>query len=43
MDYERYRRLVVRRPADRVLEVTMTRPERLNAADAVMHRELVSI
>jgi enoyl-CoA hydratase len=41
--YARYRRLKFERPADGVLRVTMNNPERLNAADAVMHRELAEI
>jgi enoyl-CoA hydratase len=41
--YARYQRLAFDRPADGVLRVTMTNPERLNAADAIMHRELAEI
>ncbi len=41
--YARYQRLVFDRPADGVLRVTMSNPERLNAADATMHRELAEI
>ncbi len=43
MPFERYRRLTLTRPEDGILVVTMDRPERLNAADEVMHRELVDI
>ena len=38
--YARYTRLKFDRPLDRVLRVTMNRPERLNAADQAMHSEL---
>jgi enoyl-CoA hydratase len=41
--YARYQRLAFDWPADGVLRVTMNNPERLNAADAVMHRELAEI
>ena len=41
--YARYQRLAFDRPAEGVLRVTMNNPERLNAADAVMHRELAEI
>ncbi len=41
--FERYERLSFSRPAPRVLEVTMNRPDKLNAADAVMHRELAQV
>ena len=41
--YASYTRLELDRPAERVLRVTMNRPERLNAADADMHRELAEI
>ncbi len=42
--YARYTRLFFDRPHPRVLRVTMgDRPERLNAVDAVMHRELGEI
>ena len=41
--YERYERLSFSRPAPRVLEVVMNRPDKLNAADAVMHRELSQV
>lgn len=41
--YAAYSRLKFDRPHPRVLRITMSRPERLNAADAVMHRELADI
>ena len=41
--YQSYTRLEFDRPAPRVLRVTMNRPERLNAADEVMHRELAQV
>jgi enoyl-CoA hydratase len=41
--YQRYRRLAFDLPAPRVLRVTMTRPEKLNAADRTMHRELAEV
>ena len=41
--YARYQRLVFDRPHPRVLRITMSNPGRLNAADAVMHRELTEI
>src|SRR5205085_7015816 len=41
--YARYQRLLFDRPADGVLRVTMNNPERLNAADAILHRELAEI
>ncbi len=41
--YSRYERLRFSWPADGVLEVVMDRPERLNATDRVMHRELVEV
>ncbi|MDN5874680.1 MAG: enoyl-CoA hydratase/isomerase family protein, partial [Sinobacteraceae bacterium] len=41
--YEKYIRLLVEMPEPNILKVTMNRPEKLNAADAMMHRELVSI
>jgi enoyl-CoA hydratase len=40
---KRYQRLLFDRPHPRVLRVTMNRPERMNATDAVMHRELVDV
>lgn len=41
--YEKYTRLLIEMPEPNILKVTMNRPEKLNAADTVMHRELVSI
>ena len=41
--YARYQRLQFDRPHPRVLRITMVNPGRLNAADAVMHRELTEI
>jgi enoyl-CoA hydratase len=41
--YAKYQRLRFDRPHPRVLRITMYNPERLNAADAQMHAELVSI
>lgn len=41
--YESYTRLLFDWPAPRVLRITMNRPDRLNAADARMHRELADV
>lgn len=41
--YAAFTRLAVDRPHPRVLRVTMNRPDRLNAADDAMHRELADI
>jgi enoyl-CoA hydratase len=41
--YDHYQRLTFDRPHPRVLRVTMNNPARLNAADAVMHAELVEV
>ncbi|QUD88697.1 enoyl-CoA hydratase/isomerase family protein [Phenylobacterium montanum] len=41
--YARYQRLAFDRPSPGVLRVSMNNPERLNAADAVMHAELAEI
>jgi enoyl-CoA hydratase len=41
--FDSYQRLIFDRPRDGVLRVTMNNPERLNAADALMHRELASV
>jgi len=41
--YARYQRLAFDRPHPRVLRVTMNRPERLNATDETMHRELAEV
>lgn len=43
MSFDRYQRLQVTRPEEGILVITMNRPERLNAADETMHRELVEI
>lgn len=39
----RYQRLELTRPEEGILVVTMNRPERLNAADETLHRELVEV
>jgi enoyl-CoA hydratase len=41
--YAKYTRLLIDNPEPGILKITMNRPEQLNAADAVMHRELVTI
>src|SRR3954467_2912813 len=41
--YGRFSRLLIDRPHPRVLRVVMNRPEKLNAADGEMHRELAEI
>ena len=41
--YASYSGLTFDRPAERVLRVTMDRPDRLNAADATMHREMATV
>jgi enoyl-CoA hydratase len=41
--YSGYTRLLFERPHPRVLKIIMNRPDRLNATDATMHRELVEI
>jgi enoyl-CoA hydratase/carnithine racemase len=41
--YARYRRLALDRPHEKVLRVTMNRPDKLNAADALMHGEMAEI
>jgi len=41
--FQRYERLRVSMPEPRILQITMDRPERLNAADEAMHRELVEV
>ncbi len=38
--YARYKRLAFDRPHAKVLRVTLNRPEKLNAADALMHAEM---
>jgi enoyl-CoA hydratase len=40
---KRYQRLAFDRPHPHVLRITMNRPERLNATDEIMHRELVEV
>src|SRR5499425_1183858 len=40
---KRYQRLVFDRPHPKVLRVTMNRPEKYNATDAIMHTELVNV
>ena len=41
--FNRYERLKLAQPEERILTITMERAGRLNAADEVMHRELVEI
>ena len=41
--YARYTRLKIDRPHDKVLRVIMNRPDKYNATDAAMHRELGDI
>lgn len=41
--YARFARLSVERPHPRVLRVTMNRPDKYNAADAEMHRDMTEI
>ena len=41
--YARYQRLKFERPAPGVLRIVMSNPGKLNAADAVMHRELAEV
>lgn len=41
--YAAYDRLTFDRPLDRVLRITMARPEKLNAADHDMHRQLAEV
>ena len=40
---KRYQRLLFDRPHPKVLRVTMNRPEKYNATDAIMHTELVHV
>src|SRR5947209_19588157 len=42
-NYVRFSRLQIDRPHARVLRVIMNRPEKLNAVDGEMHRELTEI
>lgn len=41
--YSAYDRLIFDRPLDRVLRITMARPDKLNAADHDMHRQLAEV
>ncbi len=41
--YAKYQRLACDRPAPGVLRITMNRPDRMNAADHIMHAELADI
>src|SRR3990172_9433420 len=41
--YAPFSSLVFDRPRERVLRITMDRPERLNAADQEMHRQLADV
>jgi enoyl-CoA hydratase len=41
--YENYQHLLFERPSPGVLLITMNRPERLNAANELMHRELTDV
>jgi enoyl-CoA hydratase len=41
--YEKYERLRFERPAERVLQIVLDTPGRLNATDATMHRELAEV
>lgn len=41
--YDHYERLRLSMPKPRVLKIEMNRPDRLNATDEIMHRELVEI
>jgi enoyl-CoA hydratase len=40
---KRYKRLLFDRPHPKVLRVTMNRPDKYNATDAIMHTELVNV
>src|SRR3954465_8632995 len=40
---KRYQRLLFDRPHPKVLRVTMNRPDKYNATDAIMHTELVNV
>jgi enoyl-CoA hydratase len=41
--YARYTRLKFERPAERILQIVLDTPGRLNATDATMHRELAEV
>ncbi len=41
--YDEYQRIAFDRPAEGVLRLTLNRPERLNALDAIGHRELAYV
>jgi len=41
--YASYKHLLFERPDARILKIILNRPERLNAADEILHRELVRI
>ena len=41
--YAAYHSLVFDRPSERVLRITMARPDRLNAADRDLHRQLAEV
>jgi enoyl-CoA hydratase len=41
--YAKYQRLKFRRPAERILEIVLDSPGRLNATDAKMHEELAYV
>jgi enoyl-CoA hydratase len=41
--YSRYQRLRFQRPAERILEIVLDNPGRLNATDARMHQELAHV
>ena len=41
--YQKYQHLVCEHVEDRVLKITLNRPERLNATNEVLHQELVKI
>jgi enoyl-CoA hydratase len=41
--YQNYTNLTFDRPSDRVLRITLDKPERLNALDSVGHRELAEV
>jgi enoyl-CoA hydratase len=43
MIYDKFQHLLFDRPADRVLRITLNRPERLNATNARLHRELADV